>query len=224
MKVLGQGWSSSGDYLNIYSRELLAGIQRSIKLIDDGCLQPRTAQETYDMTAEVMAKAIKDNFKFSIEKFHIGPSATFAGLSLVTSASGNVTIKPDPERVKQLLALPSPQCKQEVLTLIGMLGTLKKWIPNLSFFDAPIRALTKKNVHFLWDEQLESCLNDVRCKVQELVPFEPFDTELESMIYTDACTVGVGYILVQKSPEGNISIIAAGSTGLTPPPDPLLCL
>ena len=69
----------------------------------------------------------------------------------------------------------------------------------------------------MWNEQLESCLNEVRSKIQELVPLEPFDIEYDSIIYTDACSVGVGYILVQKSPEGNISIIAAGSTGLTPP-------
>ena len=88
MKVLGQGWSSSGDYLNIYTRELLAGLPRSIKLIDDGCFQPRSAQEAYDLTATVITKAIKDNFKSSVEKFQVGPSTTFAGLSLVTSSSG----------------------------------------------------------------------------------------------------------------------------------------
>ena len=118
------------------------------------------------MTAKVMISAIKDNFKFSIEKFHIGPSTIFAGLSLVTSASGKVTIKPDPNRVRQLLSLPSPRCKQDVLTLIGMLGTLRKWTPNLSFIDAPIRALTKKNIHFMWNEQLESCLDEIRNKTK----------------------------------------------------------
>ena len=197
MKVLGQGWSSSGDYLNIYSRELLSGI----KLIDDGCLQPTLAQETYNMTANVMLRAIRENFKFSIEKFQIGPSIIFAGLSLVTSSSGRVTVKPDPDRISQLLALPSPKCKQDVLTHMGMLATLRKCTPNLSFVDAPIRALTKKNVQFMWDSQLETCLNEVRTQVRKLVPLEPFDTEYDSIIYTDACSVGVGYILIQKSPD-----------------------
>ena len=160
MKVLGQGWSSSGDYLNIYSRELLSGIPRSIKLIYNGCLQPRSAQETYDLTATVMTKAIKDHLKFSVEKFQVGPSTTFAGLSLVTSSSGKVTITPDPEHISHLLALPPPKCKQDILTLMEMLSTLRKWTLNLSFVDVPIRALTKKNTHFKWDSQLEAFLDD----------------------------------------------------------------
>ena len=94
MKVSGQGWSSSGDYLNIYTRVLLYGIPRSIKLTDNGCLQPLSAQECYDSTTAVMMRAIQENFKFSIEKLKIGPSTVFAGLKLTTSSSGKETIIP----------------------------------------------------------------------------------------------------------------------------------
>ena len=97
-------------HCQIYSRELLSDVQRSIKLIDDGCLQPRNAQETYDMTAKVMLSAIRDNFKFSMDKFKISPTAIFAGLLLETLSSGSVTIKPDPDGIRQLLDFPSQKC------------------------------------------------------------------------------------------------------------------
>ena len=100
---------------------------------------------------------------------------------------------------------------------MGMLSTLRKWTPNLSFVDAPIRVLTKKNVHFMWDSQLETCLNELRDQVKKLVPLEPFDIKYDSLIFTDTYTNCVGFILVQMSPSSKISIIAAGSTGLKPP-------
>ena len=46
---------------------------------------------------------------------------------------------------------------------------------------------------------------------------EPFDPKFESIIYSDSCAEGVGFILVQKSPENKISIICTGSKGLTSP-------
>ena len=69
----------------------------------------------------------------------------------------------------------------------------------------------------MWDNQLELCLDEVRTIVKELVPLQPFDTEYDSIIFTDACSVGVGFILIQKSPANKISIMCTGSTGLTPP-------
>ena len=46
---------------------------------------------------------------------------------------------------------------------------------------------------------------------------EPFDTIYESIIYSDVSSEGVGFILVQKSPENRISIICTGNTGLSAP-------
>ena len=99
---------------------------------------------------------------------------------------------------------------------MGMLSTLKKWTPNMAFIDAPIRELTKKHTHFKVDNQLEACLEEVRAQVVKLLPLEPFDASYDSYIFTDASTIGVGFILIQISPSDTVSIIAAGSTGLKP--------
>ena len=39
MTVLGQGWNNSSDYLNIHTQSLISGIERALKLIDDGLAQ-----------------------------------------------------------------------------------------------------------------------------------------------------------------------------------------
>ena len=95
MTCLGQGYHNSGDHLNINTHCLLAGIQKSIEIIDDGLLQQETAIQAYKEAWKVIMVAMKGNFKFSGEKFVIGLNAKFAGLDLTANPVGNVTIKPD---------------------------------------------------------------------------------------------------------------------------------
>ena len=110
---------------------------------------PKTAYEAYFMAAKVLLAAISKNFGFSPEKFIMSPSVIFAGLALETFPNGEVSILPDPKRVENLLTLPTPGTKEDVLSILGLLATLVKWIPSLSVQTDPLRYLVKKNTHFL---------------------------------------------------------------------------
>ena len=55
------------------------------------------------------------NFKFSPGKFVISPSVTFARLALRAHQNGEVSILSDPKRVDNLLSLPTPKSREDVL-------------------------------------------------------------------------------------------------------------
>ena len=74
----------------------------------------------------------------------------FAGLLLKAQPNGNVLIGPDPSRIFDLLNLRSPSSKEGLLSLLGLLATLNKWVPNLSVDNAPLRNLSRKNVNLAW--------------------------------------------------------------------------
>ena len=122
-----------------------------------------------------MCAAITFNFAFSLEKFKVGPSTTFAGLYLCTSPSGKTMIQPDKKRITNLLKLPVPTCKAEVLSLMGVVSTFRKWVPDLALKDGPLRNLSKKNVHFMWNEDLDKCLDEIRQAIKDSLPLQPFD-------------------------------------------------
>ena len=123
----------------------------------------------------------------------------FAGLLLSAQFDGNVLIRPDSARIFGLVNLRSPSTKEELLSLLGLLATLNRWVPNLSVTNAPLHNLSKKNVTFVWGPDQELAMQSIKTAVKEHVFLSPFDPSLESFIFTDASTVGPGYVLVQKT-------------------------
>ena len=68
----------------------------------------------------------------------------FAGLDLSTNSSGRVTICPDKKRIEALHQLQTPGSRKGVQSLLGLLSTFNKWVPELSLKDKPIRELGGK--------------------------------------------------------------------------------
>ena len=218
MRRVPQGWLAAGDHLNIETRIILQEIDRCAKIIDDTLLMPRTANEAYLMGSKICINAISRNFKFSQTKFKVAPVVQFAGLLLKAQPTGTVLIGPDPSRISDLLDLRSPTSKEELLSLLGLLATLNKWVPNLSVDNEPLHHLLRKNTHFSWAPDQETAMTKIKEAVKKHVYLSPFVPDLESFVFTDASTVGLGYILVQKSNlKGEVlwSIISCGSCSLT---------
>ena len=63
-------------------------------------------------------------------------------------------LKADPKKLDAVQQLPVPEDKAAVQRLLGMVGYLQKFAPNLSEAAAPLRELVKKDVHFRWDKDV----------------------------------------------------------------------
>ena len=79
MTRCNQDHHDAGDQLNVNTRELLTGVDRAAKIIDDFLLMPKTLTDAYHDAALVSQAAIIKNFKFSREKFVTSPHATSPG-------------------------------------------------------------------------------------------------------------------------------------------------
>ena len=191
MARLPMGWTRSGDYLHITTRTLLPGMDRAINIFDDLLLQPHSGTEAYQLGAKILCQAIQRNLKFSKTKFQVSPEVVFCGLQLSTQSNGKVSIQPDKSRIERILDLPCPTSKEEVQSLLGLLGTLMLWFPNLSITTDPIRDLLRKNVHFLWTREHSDCLSLIKEKLGNLLVLSPFVPTRPSYIFTDASLSGI---------------------------------
>ena len=81
---------------------------------------------------------------------HIRPGVSSSGLLLIRQPEGMVMIQPDRQCVDILLAFPSPSCKEDVLSLLGVLATLTLWLPGRSVTTVALGQLTMKNQHSQW--------------------------------------------------------------------------
>ena len=207
MNCLPMGWTGSGNYLHITTRCLLAGLDRSVNIFDDLLLQPQSASEAYRVAAQVLIQAIGKKLKFSLLKFQIAPCLTFCGSKLKTNLDGNIDIKPDQSRVEKILNLPIPNSKEEVQTLLGLLGTLNLWFPKLS--------ITTKYVKYQWTPDHWKCLDNIKHTLKKLLTLSPFDPKHLSYIFTDASKQGIGFVLMQAE-KNKWHFIRCSSRTLTP--------
>ena len=139
----------------------------------------------------------------------------FCGLQLSTQSNGEVSIQPNKSRVERILNLPCPTSKEEVQSLLGLLGTLMLWFPNLSITTDPIRDLLRKNAYFLWTREDSACLSLIKEKLGNILVMSPFEPTRPSYIFTDASRSGIGFCLLQSVANSRF-FIRCGSSNLTP--------
>jgi hypothetical protein len=109
-------------------------------------------------------------------------------------------LKPDPKKISTVQQLPTPEDKQVVQRLLGVVGYLQKCAPNLSDAAAPLRELVKKNVHFRWDEHVHGeALKKVKHILSQPPVLRYFDTSgnCKTTLQCDASKFGLSACLMQ---------------------------
>ena len=122
-------------------------------------------------------------------------------------------LKPDPNKVKAIVEMPTPADKQSLQRLLGMITYLSKFLPNLSEVTEPLRRLLDKDVEWHWDDSHKEALN----RVKHLITREPvlsyFDNAKEVTLQCDASESGLGATIMQEGQPVAFSSRALTSTG-----------
>ena len=78
-------------------------------------------------------------------------------------------LKPDPDKVTAIKNMPKAESESEVLTLLGFVNYLSKFLPKLSEVSAPLRELTTEHAEFTWASQHDEAF----ATIQQLVIQHP---------------------------------------------------
>ena len=78
-------------------------------------------------------------------------------------------LKPDPSKVKALVAMPYPSDKKALQRLPRMITYLAKFLPSLSDVTEPLRRLLDKDVQWHWNDTHEKSWKQVK----QLITREP---------------------------------------------------
>lgn len=71
-------------------------------------------------------------------------------------------VKPDPEKVKAIRELPSPQNVQDLRRILGMFTFLGKYIPNLSTVGQPLYELLRSQTAWTWDHAQQEAFQRIK--------------------------------------------------------------
>uniref|UniRef100_A0A8C9V4K9 Reverse transcriptase/retrotransposon-derived protein RNase H-like domain-containing protein n=1 Tax=Scleropages formosus TaxID=113540 RepID=A0A8C9V4K9_SCLFO len=120
-------------------------------------------------------------------------------------------ISPDPDMVKDIKKMPSPQDKEDLQRFLGLLTDMGSFIPNLSQKSASLRELLKKETPYDWSEDHQRVSDMLKDAISEHSSMAYFDTTTSVTLEVDASLKGLGAALLQ-----NGCPVAFASKTLTP--------
>lgn len=147
--------------------------------IDDILVACETEKEHDESVNLVIITAGKNNTKFKLSKLQY--KQTFVRfIGFIYSSEGR-QIDPESALVltRALTAIQDPKSKKELVSIMGMLNYVRQFLRNLSDESAPLRALLKKDVDFMWTPYHSGVLKKLKERVAEPPILSNFDSSKE---------------------------------------------
>ena len=176
------GINVSQDLFQEAMDNITRGLEGVISIADDICIFGKDEKE-HDANLHVfMEKAKNNGLVLNPDKCSIKvPEIHFFGM--VYNENG---VRPDKERVKEIIDLPPPDTKQELQSLLGMIQYLSPFIPHLSDQTAPLRDLLKKDTIFAWTSTHDQIFRRLKDIIAESTTLHYFNPAFETKIQVDA--------------------------------------
>ena len=113
----------------------------------------------------------------------------------VYSAAG---IYPDPGRIEDIYAIPTPQEKEDLHKFLGLMNYVSAYIPNFAGKAAPLRDLLRKNVPYLWQEDHQTSFVELKHAISARSCLQYYNPLMQTTLEVDASQKGLGACLLQQ--------------------------
>lgn len=190
--------------------QILIGCEGVINFIDDIVVYAPTKELHDARLRKVLDRVREFNITLNKAKCKFGVTEIeFYGHIL--SAKG---IKPKHDKLKAVKEFRAPTNAEEVRSFLGLVNYVGKFIPNLATISEPLRKLTKKDAHFMWQKEQQVAFDVLKQKLTDDLVLGYYDVKCRTQVVADASPVGLGAVLIQFQEE-EARIISYTSRSLT---------
>jgi len=112
----------------------------------------------------------------------------------------NQMLQTKAEMVDNILQAPKPTDKKQLRSFLGLIGYYRKFIPNFAAIAVPLTDLTKKDQpnQLKWSEAQDRAFDALKSHIVNPPILRLPDFDKEFVLQTDACSDGIGAILLQE--------------------------
>ena len=152
------GIVSASEIFQRVMSQMVEDIEGSEAIMDDIVVWGKDQAEHDMCLKQVMDKAKACGLKFNKGKCRFRQNQ-FSYVEHVLSGEG---LKADPEKIRAVQDMKRPQSQRELMTFLGFIQYLKKFMPNMADISAPLRKLIEKAAEWKWTETEENSFNKLK--------------------------------------------------------------
>jgi len=188
------GVSSAPEVFQRKNYELFGDIPNVHIVFDDIIIAAADDDEHDVALRELLDRARRYNVTFNRAKVQLKvPSVRYLGH--VLSSDG---IRPDPNKVRAIVGMPTPTDRKALLRFLGMVTFLSRWLPRLAEVRKPLSELLKDDVEWTWTPVHQQAVDDIKKAVASTPVLRFFDPDVPAVIQTDSSSTGLGAVLLQN--------------------------
>ena len=190
-----QGFTAAGDAYTRRYDELIKGVERKVKIVDDTLLYDDTIENSFWHTWDYLTLCANNGIVASDKKFQFcKDTVDFAGLTIT-----NEGVAPSENILTAIQNFPTPTNITDARSWFGLVNQVS-WAYSVSPLMHPFRDLIKPNEKFYWDYTLNQLFEKSRLEIINAVKdgVKSFSPELRTCLQTDWSKNGIGYLLLQQ--------------------------
>uniref|UniRef100_A0A8C7ZN50 Gypsy retrotransposon integrase-like protein 1 n=1 Tax=Oryzias sinensis TaxID=183150 RepID=A0A8C7ZN50_9TELE len=187
------GIKSASEVFQQKNCETFGDIPGVFIIADDMIIAATSEREHDEILQKVMERAKTANVKFNKDKIQFKVD-TVKYMGHIITAAGQ---KADDTKIKAIIDMPTPEDKQSLQRLLGMVKFLAQYIPNEASVTAPLRQLLKKDTVWQWQPHHTAALSTLKTALTQ-APVLRFYYQTKSLtLQADSSKDGLGACLLQ---------------------------
>ncbi|KAF8791704.1 Retrovirus-related Pol polyprotein like [Argiope bruennichi] len=148
---------------------------------------------------QVLEKLLNIGVTLKLSKCEFGMSE-IEYLGFVIDKDG---IRPGPRLVAAIAEYPVPKSKEELHRFLGLTSFFRRFITRFASVAEPLTRLLKKKSLFIWTVDQKEAFEELLSKLISRPPLKLFDPKDETELHTDASSVGLAGMLLQRNKYNN---------------------
>ena len=124
-------------------------------------------------------------------------------------------VRKDPSKVQAIVDMPEPRDIGDLRRFSGLVNHRMKFYPNLTEKTKPLRDLLKRENAWVWGPIQQEAFKRLKADMASEQVLALYDPEKETTVSADASSFGLGAVLVQKQPSGDLRPVAYASRSMT---------
>ena len=190
-----QGFVVEGDAYTRRYDEIIDGVERKVKIVDDTLLYDKSNEQAFYHMWDYLTLCANNGVVVNAKKFKFCQNTVdFAGLTITPTG-----VTPSANTLSSICDFPRPPDLTSARSWFGLVNQVI-WAHAISPIMQPFRELIKPNQKFYWDDTLDTLFESSKSVLIDLVkdgcnrttsPEPPVSNQI-------GVKIGVGYLLLQK--------------------------